>query len=144
MKKILLPVDSGELCPKMMGYIQDYAKHFGAEVHVIHIVHQHEYGIDPYTEAHYHQMSNVYEIHYTLGEEYVSEVAKKVNEVTDKVTTSVIKGNVSHEICQYAEEHGMDFIMMCSHRYNVIQRFLLGSTTSKVVHHASVPVFVIR
>jgi nucleotide-binding universal stress UspA family protein len=49
--------------------------------------------------------------------------------------------DVAHEIVQYAREYGSDLIMMPTHGYGAFRRFLLGSTTAKVLYDTSCPVW---
>jgi nucleotide-binding universal stress UspA family protein len=49
--------------------------------------------------------------------------------------------DVAHEIVQYARQYGSDLIMMPTHGYGAFRRFLLGSTTAKVLHDTSCPVW---
>jgi nucleotide-binding universal stress UspA family protein len=49
--------------------------------------------------------------------------------------------DVAQEIVQYAREHGSDLIMMPTHGYGAFRRFLLGSTTAKVLYDTSCPVW---
>lgn len=47
-------------------------------------------------------------------------------------------------ILDYADEHGVDLVVMGSHGRRGIGRWLLGSVASQVVHHAPCPVLVVR
>lgn len=53
-------------------------------------------------------------------------------------------GDASSVIIEIAEEEACDMIVMCTHGMSAVKRFLLGSVTNKVVHHATVPVLVVR
>jgi nucleotide-binding universal stress UspA family protein len=53
-------------------------------------------------------------------------------------------GQPGHEICEYAEETGADMIVISSHGYHGMKRFLLGSVAEMVIRHAKVPVLVLR
>lgn len=59
------------------------------------------------------------------------------------VKTAVIKGHAATTILEYANEKGMDCIVIASHRPG-LQDYFLGSTASRVVRHAQMPVHVIR
>lgn len=60
------------------------------------------------------------------------------------VTFDVRIGQPGHEICAYAEEKQSDLIVVSSHGYHGIKRFLLGSVAESVIRHAHVPVVVLR
>ena len=47
-------------------------------------------------------------------------------------------------ICEYAEEHGVDLIVVGSHGRGGVERWLIGSVAERVVRHASSNVYVVR
>jgi nucleotide-binding universal stress UspA family protein len=53
-------------------------------------------------------------------------------------------GQPGHEICEYADEIDADMIVISSHGYHGMKRFLLGSVAEMVIRHAQVPVLVLR
>lgn len=55
----------------------------------------------------------------------------------------VVMGHSGRAIVEFAEEHGVDLIVMNSHRPG-IGDFFLGSTAARVVRHAQCSVHVIR
>lgn len=55
----------------------------------------------------------------------------------------VIEGHSARGILDYAEEHGVDCIVMASHRPDITDYFL-GSTAARVVRHAKCAVHVLR
>lgn len=59
------------------------------------------------------------------------------------VKTDVIKGHAATTILEYADEKGIDCIVIASHRPG-LQDYFLGSTASRVVRHAKMPVHVVR
>jgi nucleotide-binding universal stress UspA family protein len=60
------------------------------------------------------------------------------------VTFDVTIGQPGHEICEYAEQTDADMIVISSHGYHGMKRFLLGSVAEVVIRHAHVPVLVLR
>ena len=61
-----------------------------------------------------------------------------------KVDTAVRQGNARSEIVDEAETWRADLIVMGSHGYTGIKRFLLGSVASSVVSHAPCSVEIVR
>ncbi|WP_137702962.1 universal stress protein [Marimonas lutisalis] len=59
------------------------------------------------------------------------------------VTPVVVEGHSARTILDYAEEHGIDCIVMASHRPG-LSDYLLGSTAARVVRHAKCAVHVLR
>jgi len=56
----------------------------------------------------------------------------------------IIRKPAKLAILETAKELGADLIVMGSHRHSVLTDALLGSTTMKILHSATVPVFVVR
>ncbi|WP_204113746.1 universal stress protein [Shimia biformata] len=59
------------------------------------------------------------------------------------VKVVVVSGHSGRTILDYAEEHGIDCIVMHSHRPGLTD-YLLGSTAARVVRHAKCAVHVLR
>lgn len=55
----------------------------------------------------------------------------------------VVEGHSARSILEYAEEHGVDCIVIASHRPDITDYFL-GSTAARVVRHAKCAVHVLR
>jgi nucleotide-binding universal stress UspA family protein len=47
-------------------------------------------------------------------------------------------------ICDYAESHGVDLIVLGSHGRGGMERWLIGSVAERVVRHAACNVYVVR
>ncbi|HKS28673.1 MAG TPA: universal stress protein [Pyrinomonadaceae bacterium] len=63
---------------------------------------------------------------------------------TLKVAGQVVEGSPKQAILDKADEWGADLIVVGSHGYGAITRFLLGSVSSAVVAHAKCSVEIVR
>lgn len=61
-----------------------------------------------------------------------------------KVTTKILSGLPKEVILEEAEAFGADLIVMGSHGYGSLERFLLGSVSQAVVLHAKCSVEIVR
>ncbi len=61
-----------------------------------------------------------------------------------KVTTKVISGSPKEVILEEAEAFGADLIVVGSHGYGMLERFLLGSVSQAVALHAKCSVRIVR
>ncbi|WP_435139059.1 universal stress protein [Pseudopelagicola sp. nBUS_19] len=61
----------------------------------------------------------------------------------DDINIAVITGHAGRSIVEYAEDQGIDCIVMNSHRPDLTDYFL-GSTAARVVRHAQCSVHVLR
>jgi nucleotide-binding universal stress UspA family protein len=60
-----------------------------------------------------------------------------------RLTTAVAVGAPANEIVRYAEEHGVDAIVLGSHGHGLVRRLMLGSVAYKVVREAPCAVLVV-
>ncbi len=76
------------------------------------------------------------------AQRHFTEYLQKL-EISD-VTTIVQAGDPGLEIADYAKQCGAELIVIPSHGYHGVKRFLLGSTAERVIRHADCPVLVLR
>jgi len=78
----------------------------------------------------------------TRHDEMLAALKAELGGVKD-VKPAVVTGHAGVSIVDYAEDHGIDCIVVASHRPG-LQDYLLGSTAARVVRHAGCAVHVIR
>ena len=78
------------------------------------------------------------------AESYLGAVAQSDRFRGIAVQTRVVRGLVAPSILTDATEEGADIIVICSHGYSGITRWMLGSVAEKVAHYANVPVLILR
>ncbi|MBN2797452.1 MAG: universal stress protein [Clostridia bacterium] len=138
MKKILLPVDGSE-SDKAYEMAKSLAKVYGSTVYILHVD-------EPITPIYWANETLTIETpsmpHTENGEAIVNDVAMQFEGISHEKLCRF--GDASSVIIEVSEEEDVDLIIMCTHGMSAIKRFLLGSVTNKVVHHATKPVLVIR
>ena len=75
------------------------------------------------------------------AEELVERTADEFGAKTDVV---VEHGSPGERICATAAQHGIELIILGSHERGAFGRFVHGSVSDYVVHHAPCPVLVVR
>lgn len=138
MNKILLPVDGSESSASY-NMARSIAEKFDATIIILHVD-------EPITPIYWANetltMENPTVTCTNNGEAIVDEVSKLFSDI--KIEKLCRFGDASSVILETAEEEDVDIIIMCTHGMSAIKRFLLGSVTNKVVHHATKPVLVAR
>jgi len=76
--------------------------------------------------------------------ETLSEAESVAADHDRSVETATVHGSVPTGIVEYAEEHGVDHVVMGSTGQTGLSRILLGSVAETVVRRAPVPVTVVR
>jgi nucleotide-binding universal stress UspA family protein len=136
-QKILFPVDLSDSCVGAAPFVEAMAKKFGAQVTLLHVLEM----PPPYFTDWYGFMAMV----------DVSAVREgRVNELNEflkdrfhgpSVNREMLEGDPSQVITNYAQEQGIDLIMMPTHGFGTFRTLLLGSVTSKVLHDSDCPVW---
>lgn len=81
-----------------------------------------------------------------LAEKIVEKAATVIRNKNPELTieTAVIEGTPKNVILDEAESFGADLIILGSHGYGAIDRFLLGSVSQSVALHAKCSVEIVR
>lgn len=140
MKKILLPIDGSE-SPKTYEMARSLAKQYNGTLVILHVD-------EPITPIYWANETLAVEnptlISTNNGETIVAEAKKHFEDDNIDIKTICKFGDPSSVIIEVSEDEECDVIVMCTHGMSAIKRFLLGSVTNKVVHHATKPVLVVR
>ena len=138
MKQILFPVDFSDPCARMAGAVAGVTEHFNARLTLLNAV---NIPIPP-------GMTFSGHLHTIMREEIRKESSIAMDRFVARyfppscVLNRVIEeGDPSQVIVGYAHRHKVDLIMMPTHGYGAIRRFLIGSVTGKVLHDALCPVW---
>ncbi len=76
------------------------------------------------------------------GKKYLEKSRKIAEELGIKPKTKLLNGDPLEEILKEADNH--DLVVTGSHGLGAIDRFLLGSVSSELVHKSKTPVLVVR
>ncbi len=80
----------------------------------------------------------------TLAESYLEGIASSQLLNGIHVKTEVYVGLVAPIILSVASSEKVDIIVICSHGFTRVKRWVLGSVAEKVAHNADVPVLILR
>lgn len=137
---ILLPTDGSDGTADALRHALDLADRHGATVHALYVVDRR-----PYLMADDDVQAQVLESLYDQGEAAVEAVEAAAADAGIDVVTAVREGIPDKDILRYADEVGLDVIVMGTHgRTGRDKLATLGSVTERVVKNASVPVLVVH
>lgn len=135
---ILVPYDGSELGKLAIERVAAIRDDSQSTVTVIYVVPRYEEMIGFFRSQHVKkQLSEEAKKIILSGEELASKLDMKVN-------TIVEEGRPSDKIIETSNGLKSDLIVMGSHGWRGIDRSILGSTTERVIGHASIPVLVVR
>ncbi|WP_436907480.1 universal stress protein [Halosimplex marinum] len=140
-KRILVPVDGSEQAHRAFEFV---AEEFGgAEVVLLHVVNPAEAGYS--AQASIPSFSEEwYESERAAAEELFDEIADLADGTDLSIEREIEVGKPIRVIVEFAEEVGVDQIVMGSHGRSGVTRILLGSVAEAVVRRSPVPVTVVR
>ena len=137
-KKILVPVDFSENSMKVLDAAGYFSGKCQAQLHAVFVVQS----FDDYSGFFVPHMPVA-----KFEEEMVEAAEKKMESFLEKhkhVEAKVLVGDVAEEIIRYAEESGMDLIVMGTHGYKGLEKVMFGSVAEKVVRSSPCPVLTIN
>lgn len=146
--QILVPVDGSPLSTRALSLALE--EHPDAEVHLLHIIDPTEPGysyvsleIEPY-ESPQHGSEEWYD----RAEEFAADVFETArNAAADhdtELTTETRVGRPAREIVRYAEQQGVDHVILGSHGRDDESRTLVGSVAEAVVFRSPVRVTLVK
>ena len=137
-EKILVPVDLGhdsswrEALPTAI----DQAQHAGAKLHIVTVI--------PEEPPQLAWLPDDY------SERMIAYAKPKLDKLVEahvpadvKVEQHVRQGSVYKEVVEFAQEQGIDLIIVASHRPE-LKDYLLGPNAARVVRHVECSVMVVR
>ena len=139
-KKILVPTDLSGLTLISLDFAIDLANRFNSTIYLLHIL----------------ELHHSYEISTSkIIEELRVLALKELRSYLEKIPKEKIKGiNIKEMVTLYlrgwfgiinfAEENGVDLIIMTTHGRKGLARFMLGSTAEKVISESPCPVLAIK
>jgi len=137
-KHILGCVDFSENSTRALDEVGEYARANGSKVTLIHISD---------TQAFIPPQSVLEQSSSTDEAAHRAELAKlRDQRLADvEVELAVLSDHApAKAICEYAEKHGVDLIVVGSHGRGGVERWLIGSVAERVVRHATTNVYVVR
>lgn len=78
------------------------------------------------------------------GQEIIEKAAAFFTEKGIEVENYIRFGSPADTICEFAEKNNFDLIVLADKGAGGVKRFLLGSTSDKVVRHARTSVLVVK
>ncbi|MFT5440300.1 MAG: nucleotide-binding universal stress UspA family protein [Alphaproteobacteria bacterium] len=146
LKTILVPIDGSGYANRAVDYAGDLASKFDAKVVLLHAIHYPSEGLPD--ELHRYAVSE-----HLDGPGEIDRVVEKIlesaairanNAGAENVSSQSHRGDPAQLILDVAKTVGADMIVMGSRGLGELKGLLVGSVSDKVLHHAEVPVTIVR
>jgi len=139
-KHILVPTDFSPFSDLALRVVSSLQEKFNARVTVLHVLTPLE--ADTLTAQPGNPWENVVlRIQNTMTEEVEKNAPSLSKEL---VNLEVVVGEPAEEIARFAEENGVDLIVMGTHGRTGLAGILLGSVTMGVIRRTCIPVMVVK
>ncbi len=137
-REILFPTDGGPASQAALDHALDHAERYDARLHTLYVVDTTAYAsLDAGAET---VISGLQQ----EGETALQAVAERAEDANVSVVSEIISGSPYKQLLEYAENAGIDLIVMGTHGRTGLDRYLLGSVTERVVRTADMPVLTVR
>jgi nucleotide-binding universal stress UspA family protein len=137
---VLVPTDGSDPATAAIDHGIAIATAADARLHAVNVVDVAEVSISPDITP----PTEILERVESDGRAATDEIATRAREAGLEVETAVRKGLVSRDLLGYVDENDVDMIAMGTHGRTGIGRYLLGSTTERMIRHAAVPVLAVH
>ena len=107
---------------------------------MLHVAHPSPHGVYKFsTDSQFEQYGKAQ----VDAQHYLSEVAESLKKEGIVVETTIVYGQVAHEILKYVEENRVDLIVMSTHGRSGAARWPVGSVADSILRHSTVPVLIV-
>jgi nucleotide-binding universal stress UspA family protein len=138
-RNVLVPTDGSECASGAVDHALTIASATGATAHVINVYDGEAYSQVPDAVP----PSDYVETLERSGREVTEAVADRFEAAGVDAETAVLKGRASEGILSYAEDNHVDAVIMGTHGRSGLDRFLIGSTTERVIRQCDLPVIAV-
>ncbi|MGB9616261.1 MAG: universal stress protein [Desulfomonilaceae bacterium] len=144
-KRILMCTDFSENSLPARQYAIEWAKAFGAELFILHVVNSRLLGYPGFAASALGETTIMIEEQIRKGvEEELETIAEECQGQLEKVRVFSETGSPAEEIVAFAKAKGVDLIVMGTHGWTGAKHLLLGSTAENVVRTSECPVLTVR
>jgi nucleotide-binding universal stress UspA family protein len=149
-KKVLITLDYDPTAQKVAEQGFSLAKTVGAETVLLHVISDPVYyasreyspimGFDGYMDMGPMQLETIDGLK-KASQQFLNKSKQHLGDET--IQTLVKEGDFGETILKTAKELHADIIVMGSHSRKWLENIVMGSVTEKVLHHTSIPLFII-
>jgi nucleotide-binding universal stress UspA family protein len=136
---VLVPTDGSAAAGRAVDHGLAVARAFDATVHAVNVVDAGSLSVTADDSV----PTEVIEALRDAGRRAAEDVADRARAAGLDAVAAVRDGSPARGLLDYVDEHGVDLVAMATAGRTGPSRYLLGSTTERVVRHATVPVLAV-
>ncbi len=136
---ILLPLDGSSLAERVLPHAVALSGAFDSKLTLLRV-------ISKDSEKGENNVVNpmAWQMRKSEAEAYLKSVKNRLAEVDIDSEIRIIEGNPPQQICDFAQNEGVDLIILSSHGSSGVSAWNINSTVQKVLLRAFMPVMIIR
>lgn len=134
-ERILVATDGSKDATRAVASASDLAMKSGAELHVVHVWHDVRGFAHDFVKRELKRQ----------GQEILDEQVERIRASGGDVAQAHLRmGRTSNEVLALCQEIVAGLLVVGSRGLGTVQRILMGSQSEEIVHHAKIPVLVLR
>jgi nucleotide-binding universal stress UspA family protein len=135
---VLVPYDGSEFSKKALIRAGEMVKAEGGQVTVLYVIPRYEEMME------FYRSDSIKKSLHAEAEKILGEAKKIADGLGVDIRTEVREGHASDEIVAAAQKLENDLIAMGTYGWKGVNNAIMGSTTNRVISHASCPVLVVK
>lgn len=141
MSKILIPIDDSASALRALAYLVQKIQsgRESAELHLVNVQYPVHGGVSTFVNA-----AQIKQIHQEDGIKALVGARKLLDDAGIPYKTHVFVGEPAEVVARFANEQGVDEIVMGTRGQNQLSTMLLGSVSLKILHLAKAPVLLVK
>ncbi len=137
--KIMIATDGSKQVEKAVKSAVELARLTGARLYAVYVI-----ASTGYTPRNFGWEESLREILEAEAKRAVTFVEEAGKNSGIEVESVILDGHPADRVMEFAEQEGIDLIVMGTLGRTGLDRFLLGSIAEKVVRHSKTPVMVVK
>ena len=138
--KMLVLLDGSKLAEVVFTYAQELSARLNLTLELLHVCSSQEAEQLPMRQAYIDHMAEILQ---SKAAEIRSKIGDSTQGKTIQAKGTVVVGYPAEEILKYADENGIDLIMLSTHGRSGIRIWDLGNVADKVIHASKVPIWLV-
>lgn len=138
--KILIAVDGSEVSYRALDAALFLSEKLGSKITAIHVM---ENVPTVYIESQ-KVLDELLEVRKNESQKILDECSLIATKKGITLTTNLLEGNPASTILEFSQSEKYDVIIIGSRGMGKFKELILGSVSSKVIHHSTCPILLIR
>lgn len=138
-KKILIPLDGSKLAERAIPHAIYMARIFESQIQLLHVL-----DFSPYQDTSTVTEPLNWQINKAQADLYLNGIAAQLRGQNLNVEYHLREGKTAESIIDFAQQQGVDLIVIATHGASGLSRWNMSSIAAKVISKACLPLLIVR